>query len=113
MRTRQEIVDIIQKLCTELALLFPGDSLEAILFGSYARADADQGSDIDVMILVDSSRAAIAEKNWAIGDLAAEFLLNYGIVVSPIVENREFFQKNAEILPFYRNVMKEGVKLSA
>ena len=52
MRTRQEVTTIVAELCSRIALLFPQDKIEAILFGSYARGDADPGSDIDVLILV-------------------------------------------------------------
>ena len=89
------------------------DKIEAILFGSYARGDADPGSDIDVLILVDASRQDISAQNWQVGDMAAELLLNYGVVVSPIVENREYFNRNVNVLPFYRNVNREGVRISA
>ena len=47
MRTRQEVNIIVMELCGRIALLFPQDKIEAILFGSYARGDADLGSDID------------------------------------------------------------------
>ena len=36
-------------------MLFPNDDLELILYGSYARNEAQEGSDIDVMVLVDAS----------------------------------------------------------
>ena len=113
MRTIQEVNKIVGELCGSLASLFPQDQIEAILFGSYARGDAEPGSDIDVLILVDASRQDISERNWQIGDLAAELLLDYGIVVSPIVENRDYFNKNMDVLPFYRNVGREGVRLGA
>ena len=113
MRTIQEVNKIIAKLCANMASLFPQDQIEAILFGSYARGDAEPESDIDVLILVDAPRQDISARNWQVGDLAAEFLLDYGIVVSPIVENRDYFNKNADILPFYRNVNREGVRISA
>lgn len=113
MRTRQEVATIIMELCGKIALLFPQEKIEAILFGSYARGDADSGSDIDVLLLVDASRQDISDRNWQVGDLAAEFLLNYGVVVSPIVENREYFRRNLELFPFYRSVEREGVRISA
>ena len=113
MFTEQEVAKIIRELCAEVSALFPGEKLEAILFGSYARRDAEPGSDIDVMILADSSRNEIADKNWDIGNIAADILMNYGVVVSPVVENREFFRKNTDALPFYRNIANEGVRLSA
>ena len=59
------------------------------------------------------SRQDISTQNWKVGDLAADFLLEYGIVVSPIVENRDYFIRNMNVLPFYRNIAREGVSLSA
>ena len=113
MRTMQEVNKIIEELCVSMASLFPQDQIEAILFGSYARGSAEPGSDIDVLILVDASRQDISAQNWQVGDLAVELLLNYGVVVSPIVENRDYFNKSVNVLPFYRNVDREGVRISA
>lgn len=113
MRTRQEVAAIVAELCSRIALLFPQDKIEAILFGSYARGDADPGSDIDVLILVDASRQDISDRNWQVGDLAAELLLDHGIAVSPLVENREYFNQNLQLFPFYRSIEREGVRISA
>lgn len=113
MRTRQEVAAIVAELCSRIALLFPEDKIEAILFGSYARGDADPGSDIDVLLLVDASRQDISDRNWQVGNLAAELLLNHGIVVSPFVENREYFNRNLQLFPFYRGIEREGVRISA
>lgn len=104
---------MIAQLRFGVASLFPQDKIEAILFGSYARGDADQDSDIDVMFLVDASRQEISEHNWQVGDLASDFLLEHGVIISPIVENRDYFSANSEVLPFYRNIVCEGVKMSA
>ena len=43
MRTRQEVTMIVAELCSRIALLFPQDKIEAILFGSYARGAAVSG----------------------------------------------------------------------
>ncbi len=64
MRTRQEVTTIVAELCSRMALLFPQNKIEANLFGSYARGDADSGSDIDVLLLVDASRQDISGRNW-------------------------------------------------
>ncbi len=104
---------IITKLCSRIALLFPQSKIEAILFSSYARGDADSGSDIDVLLLVDASRQDISDRNWQIGDLTAELLLDYGVVVSPFVENREYFNRSLQLFPFYSNIKSEGVRISA
>ena len=49
MHTGQDVTAIVAELSSRIALLFPQDRIEAILFGSYARGDADSGSDIDVL----------------------------------------------------------------
>ena len=108
-----EVRTIIAQLRESLSSIFPKEQFDVILFGSYARNDADDGSDIDVMFLVDSSRQTIQEKHWQVGEAAAEVLMDHGIVVSPIVENRAYYHANANILPFFKNVQREGVRISA
>lgn len=113
MRSQQDVNEIVRQLCSGLKPLFPNGSMEAILFGSYARGDADAESDIDVMVLVDSSRQDISQKTWEISSVAADLLLSQGVMVSPIVENRRYFQDNIGFLPFYQNVAREGVRYNA
>lgn len=113
MRSQQDVNEIVRQLCSGLKPLFPNDSMEAILFGSYARGDADAESDIDVMILVDSPRQDISQKTWEISSVAADLLLSQGAMVLPIVENRRYFQDNIGFLPFFQNVAREGVWYNA
>lgn len=113
MCSQPEVRAIISQLRHRLTSIFPQEHFDVILFGSYARNDADDGSDIDVMFLVDSSRQTISEKHWQIGEAAAEVLLEHGVVVSPIVENRAYYYANADLLPFFRNVKHEGVRIGA
>ena len=113
MRSQQEVNRIVRQLCSDLKPLFPQSSMEAILFGSYARGEADAESDIDVMVLVDSSRQDISQKTQEISSVAAGLLLSRGVMVSPIVENRRYFQDNIGLLPFYQNIAREGVRYNA
>ena len=46
-------------------------------------------------------------------DLAFDYELEYGVVISPLVKNEEHFKKWSETLPFYRNVKQEGVTVDA
>ena len=84
-----------------------------MFFGSYARGDADAQSDIDMMVLVDAPRSDISRKTWEIGGVAGDILLDRGVVVSPIVENRSYFQQNAAVIPLFRAVLQEGVSYLA
>lgn len=106
-----EIVDkIIKDIYAATKNIFPHENPEVILFGSYARGDAADDSDIDLMILVGATRESISEHNWEVGEAAADVLLKYDVVVSPIVENRDYFDKNSNVLPFFKNIVKEGVR---
>lgn len=113
MLTQQALSEILRQIDRHVQELFPEGNPETILFGSYARGDADSDSDIDLMILLDVPRASIADNNWRMGEIAADLLLEHGIVISPILENREFFNDNMEALPFFRNIHREGGRFVA
>lgn len=112
MFSQSEICTIIAQLHESMQSIFPQEQMEVILFGSYARNDADDGSDIDVMFLVDSSRQTIQQKHWQIGEAAAKVLMDFGIVISPVVENRAYYQENVGLMPFFKNVQREGVRIN-
>ena len=104
---------IIAELCRGISAIFPEDRLEPILFGSYARGDAEEATDIDVLVLVDAPQDVIHHREWEIGNIAGELLVDYGVLVSPIIENRDYYHRNVELLPFFRNIQREGVRMNA
>lgn len=105
----ERVHDIVYGFAQQLKLIY-GESLKKIVvYGSYARGDYNNNSDVDIMILVDSSEAQIKKRFNDVCDLAFDYELKYGIVISPLVKNEEHFMKWSETLPFYRNVKLEGV----
>lgn len=88
--TREEIQDIVAQVRTGLSALYPGEGIEAILFGSYARGDAEPDSDLDIMFLVDASREEIAVRSWDLGGLVADFLIDRGVVVALLLKIATF-----------------------
>lgn len=92
-----------------------GDRVKKIiLYGSYARGDYNDGSDIDIMILTDLTDDEIVDYRQKIHDLAydIEWDNNFDIDISPLVKNIDRFNYWLEALPFYMNVQREGVVLS-
>lgn len=83
-----------------------------ILYGSYARGDNNESSDIDLMVLTDMSDHEIVDIEDRIADVAYDFELEKGIPVSVNVKNKAHFQYWKNTLPYYKNIDREGVVLA-
>lgn len=94
-----------------------GDNLNrVILFGSYIKNSQNLNgeiSDIDIMILVDIDEKNIKELEDKILDYSYDIDLKYNVLLSPIVETVENYNNRITYMPFYQNIEKEGVILSA
>lgn len=102
---------VLNEAGTKLQSLF-GDKLDGIiLFGSYARGDFDEESDIDVMALVDMDRSSLGKFRRTVSAMANDIDLKYDVLLSIKLQDKITFEKYRDILPFYRNVLKEGVRV--
>ena len=113
MCSQQELTTVLTELSQNLRALFGRHLREVILFGSYAHGDADDGSDVDVMVLVDLSREGIVGYRRNVAEISGKLLLTHNVLISPIVENQAFFARYCADLLFYRSINREGVRLSA
>ena len=103
----------MQQFASSLKKLL-GNTLDSVIvYGSYARGNYSELSDIDVMILVTLTEEKIKKISDEISDMAFEYLMKFGVDISPVITNIDHFNYWADNLPYYRNVRDEGVKLSA
>lgn len=90
-----------------------GDSVKKIiLYGSYARGDYNAQSDMDIMILTKLHPNEIREIENTIYDIAFEFQMSEGVMISVNIVNEEQFNYWLGALPYYDNVAKEGIVLA-
>lgn len=102
---------VLAELEKQLRIIY-GDKLKKIvLYGSYARNDQDPDSDMDIMVLLDMSDQEIKKRHDQVLDLVVELTTRYGIVVSIIENNHDYFYEWLEVLPFFKNVYNEGVEI--
>lgn len=86
------------------------DDVEIILFGSKARGDYDEESDMDLLILINAPINSKIEEE--ITEITYDIELKYNVVFGKIIENREFWNSRlAKAMPLHWEIDKEGVRL--
>ncbi|MCL2078857.1 MAG: nucleotidyltransferase domain-containing protein [Oscillospiraceae bacterium] len=86
---------------------------KVILYGSYAREDYNNESDIDIMILADIARESCGHEYGKLNTFVSRLGLEHDIVISVDITDIVTFNKYVNDLPFYMNLQQEGVVLSA
>ena len=80
-----------------------------ILYGSYARGDYRQDSDMDIMILIEAQPEEISGYADKIYDITYDFEMQYGIEINPSVQSIRTYEQWKNVYPFFMNVEKDGV----
>ena len=84
--------------------------VETILYGSEARGDARQDSDIDLLMLVNVDKLTYTEKD-AIRAPLYDIELSTGVIISAIIITRKEWEDRPFLTPFQDNVNREGIRL--
>ena len=103
--------ELLHELKNELEKVFGEKLKKVIVYGSYARGESDEGSDLDIMVLVDMNEEEIKNERDKVLDLTVDLTTRYGVVLSIIENNYDYFYDWAEVLPFFANVIREGVSI--
>jgi predicted nucleotidyltransferase len=102
MKLKENIIRLIK---TTVSKTDPNAIL--LLYGSYARGDYNDFSDIDLLILIDKDKITRNdEKRMKYPLYDIEF--KTGTIISPIVYSKKDWETRHRVTPFYENVNKEG-----
>lgn len=113
MCTKSELHNVTTAVVQEAKNLL-GNKLESVmLFGSYARGDYDDESDIDIMILANINVQEISKFSKKFIDFSCDIDLEYNVVLSLILQDKDTYNKYKSTYPFFKNIEKEGVDLVA
>lgn len=75
---------------------------EIILYGSVARGEATERSDVDILLVLDSK-----DDTGELFQLAFDIGLEHDVVITPYMQTKAHFESRQEF-PFLKNVLSEG-----
>ena len=96
---QKRIRNILKEFEQCMRNVFKEDFCKILVYGSYARGDYNENSDVDVMILVNTPLEKINSYYDQVSDCAFDFMMKYGIDISPVIKNVEHFNKCSKNSP--------------
>ena len=113
MCTKPEALDILSAVYQSANQIYAGRIQDAILYGSYARGDNKETSDIDILLTADLTQEEISAEWKTLAALSGRLGLENDTVVSIQVVPLAQFRRYADFLPFYQNVLREGIRYAS
>lgn len=106
----EKIRSVVTQFAREAKKIYGTALQDVILYGSCARGDFADDSDIDIMVLLDVRQEEIGEARKKILDVSDQIDLEYDVVLAPVIQSWQLYQQYMEVSGFYQNVGREGVK---
>ena len=104
---------ILNRIADAYRNVYGAELGNVLVYGSYARGDYDEYSDIDIVAIVKGERKTLQQLLRQVWDVSSDLEVEYGTIISPTVIPYDEFQQYKEVIPYYRNIMLEGVQVSA
>ena len=105
----ENLQEVFEKMIPGFQMIF-GNVLERIiLYGSVARGEQTAESDVDIAVIVKGYTEDMHDKMI---DLTVDLELEYNKVLSVLLIDYDNFREWEDVLPFYKNMKKDGIMLS-
>ncbi len=105
---RQALAELVERLYRR----YGDDLLRVALFGSKARGDYDEESDLDVFIVARISDADYLKHRREILHWTVDLMLDYGPVISPLIyDEAAYAQLRKWNLLLHREIEQDGISL--
>jgi len=107
-RTTEEIAPLLPKIRTLLERVYGERLVDVVLFGSVARNNAREDSDIDIAVIL-KGKVNKAQEIGKIGEVLYDLMLETDELVSvyPLAED----EMSESTWPLYAHIKREGIKI--
>lgn len=105
----EELENLKLEVESEMKKMLGEKLRKVILYGSYARGDYDEESDIDFAVIAEIPIEKISSYDMQLGSISFGLSMKYDVLVSVLIICEENFNVYKTVLPFYGNLIKEGI----
>jgi predicted nucleotidyltransferase len=103
---REKLHHILPELRRALEALYCDRLVHLVLYGSQARGDAEEGSDIDVLVVLTGEVSSEVEIERTLDDVVLISLKHDEVITCVFISEEQFLNERS---PLLLNVRREGV----
>ncbi len=104
----ENLQEVFEKMIPGFQTIFGNVLEKVILYGSVARGTQTMESDVDIAVIV---RKYTEDMHDKMIDLTVDLELEYNKVLSVLLIDYDNFREWEDVLPFYKNMKKDGIML--
>ena len=105
-KSLEEARPVLSELKRELSMIYGSRLKYLLVYGSYARGEAEEGSDLDLMVVRDQAVDQLKELG-RLSELTFELSLKHDVVLSVLPVGNHALEQEQE--PLFINARREGV----
>ena len=110
--TEEKIRLAAENFAREAKKIYGSKLQKIILYGSCVRGDFKEDSEIDLFVLLDVAADEISRERKRILDVADRIDLDYDVVLAPVFQCLQLYEKYGGVSVFYQTIRREGVKIA-
>lgn len=109
MKLDSKVIDSVKKeVVNEVRKEMKMDLKKIVLYGSCARGDFTEDSDIDIALLTECDRAEVKKYADTLAKIATDFAMKYFVIVNFVCLPIQEFDEKKNWYPYFHNIMTEG-----